>query len=125
MGEDELTDSEGDDGEDSDSLEASIPSSDEESHNSNEPEEANETQSTMEHVLAMVESGRHTDGSDFDHDAHEEEYFNECDNDFEDEIIGAVVTEIEPFYDNDDYKWINLLNIWFALRANGFPFESR
>ena len=55
----------------------------------------------------MVESGRHTDGSDFDPEADEEEYFNECDHDFEDEMIGAVVIEVEPSYEDNDYKWIS------------------
>ena len=74
----------------------------------------------MDHVLAMAESGRHIDGSEFDPDPDEEEYFNECDHDFEDEIIGAVVTEVELSYEDDDYKWINhkderfedVVNMW-------------
>ena len=88
-GEDEPTDDEDSDGNDSDSLEASVSSGAEESHTSSKSKEANEVsnaQSTMVRVLAMVESGREVDGSEFDPEADKEEYCNECDDGFEDKL---------------------------------------
>ena len=55
----------------------------------------------------MVESGREADGSKFDSEADEEEHCNECDHAFEDEIIGSVLAEVEPSYEEDDYDFIN------------------
>ena len=45
----------------------------------------------MEHVLALIESGHDTDGSIFDPDADKEEYYNECDHAFDNEIVGVVM----------------------------------
>ena len=61
----------------------------------------------MEHVLAMIESGREADGPKFDPEADIEEYYNECDHAFDDEIIGAVLAEVEPSYEENDYDFIN------------------
>ena len=91
-------------------LDASISSAGEESHTSSELEEASEApnaQSTMQHVLAMIESGNEADRSKFDPDADEEEHYNKCDHTFDNEIIGAVLAEVEPFYEYDDYDFID------------------
>ena len=61
----------------------------------------------MEHVLALIESGHEADRSMFDPDADEEEYDNECDRDFDNEVIGAVLAQIEPSYEDDDYNFID------------------
>ena len=106
----EPTDSEDSDSVDSSTLDASVSSAGKESHTSSESEKAGEAldaQSTMEHVLAMVESGLEADGSKFDPDADEEEYYNECDRAFDDKIIGAVLAQVEPSYEDDDYDFIN------------------
>ena len=42
-------------------------------------------------MLALIESGRDPDGTMFDLDADEEEYYNECDRAFDNEIVGAVL----------------------------------
>ena len=72
----------------------SISSTGEESHTSSKSEEVSGTpnaQSTMEYVLALIESGHDTDGTMFNPDTDEEEYYSECDRAFDNEIIGAVL----------------------------------
>ena len=96
--------------EDSNSLDASIFSVDEESNVSSELEDVSSSpdgQETMEHVLAMVESKQEADR--FDLDADEEEYYNECEAAFNDEIIGVVMTEETetPSYKQDAYPEID------------------
>ena len=106
----EPTDSEDSDSEDSDSLDASFSSAGEESHTLSESEEASvapNTQSIMEHILAIIESGHEADGSKFDPDADVEEYYNECDHAFDDKIIGAVLAQVEPSYEEDNYDFID------------------
>ena len=70
----EPTDSEDSDSGDSDSLDASVSSAGDESE---EASEAPNAQSTMEYVLALIESGHEADESIFDPDADEEENYNE------------------------------------------------
>ena len=62
----------------------------------------------MEHVLALVESEQEADR--FDPDADEEEYYNECEAAFNNEIIGVVLSEEEietPSYEQDAYPEID------------------
>ena len=62
----------------------------------------------MEHVLAMVESEQEVDR--FDPDADKEEYYNECEAMFNDEIIGVMLSEEEtetPSYEQDTYPKID------------------
>ena len=61
----------------------------------------------MEHVLALIESGHETDESMFDLEADEEEYYNEFYRAFDNEIIGAVLAQVEPSYEDDDYDFID------------------
>ena len=61
----------------------------------------------MEHVLALIESKHEVYGSMFDPDADEEEYYNECDRAFDNEIVGAMLAQIEPSYEDDDYDFID------------------
>ena len=46
--------------------------------------------------MALIESGHDVDGTMFDPDANEEEYCNECDRAFENEIVGAMLAQTEP-----------------------------
>ena len=71
------------------------------------PIEAPDAQSTMAHVLALIESGHNTDGTMFDLDVDEEEYYNECNKAFDNEIVGTVVAQTEPSYRDDDYESID------------------
>ena len=57
--------------------------------------------------MAWIESRHDADGSIFDPDADEEEYYNECDHAFDNEIIGAVMAQTELSYEDDDYDFIN------------------
>ena len=61
----------------------------------------------MEHVLALIESRHDADGTMFDPDADEEEHYNECDHAFDNEIVGAVMAQTEPSYEDDDCGFIN------------------
>ena len=61
----------------------------------------------MEHVLALIESGRDVDGTMFNPDADEEEYCNECDRAFDNKIVGAVLAQTEPSYEDEDYDFID------------------
>ena len=61
----------------------------------------------MERVFALIDSGHNEDGTMFDPKADEQEYYNKCDEAFNDKIVGAVVAETEPSYGDDEYKWID------------------
>ena len=97
--------------EDSDSLDGSISSVNEKSHPSSESEDTSSSpdgRETMEQVLAMVEAKQESDR--FDPEADEEEYHNEGEVMFDDEIIGVVLLEEEtetPSYEQDAYPEID------------------
>ena len=59
----------------------------------------------MEYVLAMLEAGCYADGSNFNTELNEEEYYNEC----KPEVVEAVVKRLlpEPTYSDDGYMFIN------------------
>ena len=64
----------------------------------------------MEHVLTMIEAGCYADGSPFDPEMDEAEYYDECDPDSE--MVGATIKQEkelipEPTYDDDDYEFID------------------
>ena len=73
----------------------------------------------MEYVLALIESGYDADITIFDPDVDEEEYYNECDHAFDNKIVGAVMVQTEPSYEDDDYDFIDnyecfkpIYNMW-------------
>ena len=43
----------------------------------------------------------------FDPDADEEEYYNKCDHAIDNKIIGAVMAQIEPSCEDDDYDLVD------------------
>ena len=61
----------------------------------------------MEHVLALIESRHEADRFRFDPKTDEEEHYNECDRAFDNAIIGAVLAQVEPSYEEDDYDFVN------------------
>ena len=61
----------------------------------------------MEHLLALIESGHDADGTMFNPDANEEEYYNKCDRAFDIEILGAVLVQTESSYEDYDYDFID------------------
>ena len=61
----------------------------------------------MKHVLALIESRHDADGTMLNCDTDDEEYYNECDHAFDDKIIGAVLAQVEPSYEEDNYDFID------------------
>ena len=60
--------------------------------------EENNAQSHMECMFVLIDSGHNADGTMFNPQADEEEYYNECDEAFKDKIVGAVVVKTELSY---------------------------
>ena len=58
-------------------------------------------------MFALIDSRHNADGTMFYPKADEEEYYNEYDEAFNDEIVGSIVVETEPYYKDDRYKWID------------------
>ena len=57
----------------------------------------------------------------FNPDADKEEYYNECDRAFDNEIVGAVMAQTEPshvdvdydFIDHNDERFNPIYNMWY------------
>ena len=65
------------------------------------------TQSHIEPVFALIDSGHNTDETLFHPKADEKEYCNKCNEVFHRETVVTVVVETETFYEEDDYKYID------------------
>ena len=63
-------------------------------------------------MLVLIDSELNEDGTKFNPEADEEVYCNKYNKALNDnEIVGGVVVESEPSYDDDEYKWINYKDI--------------
>ena len=69
--------------------------------------ESPNAQSTMTHVLTLVESEHNANGTMLDPNADEEEYCNEYNNVFDNKIVGAVMAQTELSYEDEDYEFID------------------
>ena len=144
------------DSEDSESDTESEGDSDEENESEGESEEESEDENEIvsedtgdtnrstrtarfEHILACIESGKNGDGSEYNTDITEEEYYSQCDG--FGQVIAAVIEDDRiqeapanyqgdipvPSYDDDDYnisRPINLLSGEFESVRNMYQDEK-